>query len=118
MSNSTPNLQYQLKMPNSTPNHSVLLDHQMTIDGVIFYEHMDVHRVIIYEEGDAVDYSILSHTKKIGDLSYCTKKRMVNGASNGEETIETNMTTPEEIENFKMEWDTNREVSSLFYEGV
>ena len=43
---------------------------------------------------------------------------MVNGASNGEETIETNMMTPEEIENFKMEWDANREVSSLFYAEV
>ena len=74
--------------------------------------------VIIYEEGDAVDYSILSHKKTIGDRNLITKKRMVNGASNGEETIETNMMTPEEIENFKMEWDTNREVSSLFYAEV
>ena len=103
----------------SSPNHSVLLDHQMTIDGVIFSERIDLNNVIIYEEGEAVEYSILSHKKTIGDRNLITKKRMVNGASNaGEETIETNMMTPEEIENFKMEWDANREVSSLFYAEV
>ena len=103
----------------SSPNHSVLLDHQMqTPDGVIFSERIDLNNVIIYEEGEAVEYSILSHKKTIGDRNLITKKRMVNGASNGEETIETNMMTPEEIENFKMEWDANREVSSLFYAEV
>ena len=86
----------------------VLLDHQSTIDSVIFHEFKVFNK----------EYGILSHMRTIGDRTYITKKGWsMDGASYGEETIETNM-APEEIEDFKREWDASREMSSLFYEEV
>ena len=99
------------------PKNPVLHDIRFTVDGVIFHELINLNKVLIMEDGVQKEYQILTHTRSIGERTYTTKKRMVNGASNGEETIETNM-APEQIEDFKNEWDANREVSSLFYEGV
>ena len=55
------------------------------------------------EEG--VEESHLSHMRSIGNREYSAKQRMVNGVIDGEETIETTM-APEELEDFKMEWNT------------
>ena len=43
--------------------------------------------------------------RAIGDRTYTVKQKMVSGAIDGEETIETTM-APEELEDFKMEWNT------------
>ena len=45
------------------------------------------------------------------------KQRMVNGAIDGEETIETTM-APEEMDDFKMEWDTKWNPSITESTGV
>ena len=90
-------------MAATDPIHkSVLLDHQMIIDGVVFRERKDLEKVT---NDEGVEESHLSHMRSIGDQEYTAKQRMVNGAIDGEETIETTM-APEELDDFKMEWDT------------
>ena len=56
----------------------------------------------------------MSHTRSIGDREYTAKQRMVNGVIDGEETIETTM-APEELDDFKMEWDTKWDTSRDSY---
>ena len=90
-------------MTATDPIHkSVLLDHQMIIDGVVFRERKDLEKVT---NDEGVEESHLSHMRSIGDREYTAKQRMVNGAIVGEEIIETTM-APEELDYFKMEWDT------------
>ena len=74
----------------------------MIIDGVVFRERKDLEKVT---NDEGVEESHLSHMRSIGDRKYIAKQRMVNGAIDGEETIETTM-APEELDDFKMEWDT------------
>ena len=55
--------------------------------------------------------------RSIGDREYTAKQRMVNGAIDGEETIETTMAS-EEFEDFKMEWDTKWNPSITESNGI
>ena len=105
--------------PNKLVSTSlVLLDYQTTIDKVIFHEFKGFNKVTKTEKGVEMEYRILSHIRTIGDRRYTTRKRWsMDGTNNCEETIETNM-APEEIEDFKREWDATKEMSSLFYEEV
>ena len=49
-------------------------------------------------------YAFLNY-RAIGGRTSIQSNRMVNGVIEGEETIETTM-APEELEDFKMEWNT------------
>ena len=76
-------------------SHS-LLDQELEVDGIIFHEHKELETTINKE-------SILSHTRAIGDRVYKAQQRVIDGEVR-EETCETQM-APEEIEDFKNEWD-------------
>ena len=88
------------QLSHSSCIRSVLLDHKLTVDGVIFHEHKELETTI-NEEGNKE--SVLSHTRAIGDRVYKAQQRVIDGEVR-EETCETQM-APEEIEDFKNEWD-------------
>ena len=77
-----------------------LLDHKLEVDGVILHEHKELETTI-NKEGNKE--SVLSHTRAIGNRVYKVQQRVIDGEVR-EETCETQM-APEEIEDFKNEWD-------------
>ena len=90
----------------ANPTHrSVLLDHQMIVDGVLMREMKDLIKTVNDETG--VEESHLSHMRVIDDRSYTVKHSITDDeAGSGEEkeeTIETDM-NQSELENFKNEW--------------
>ena len=56
---------------SSSTNHSILLDHKMVIDGVIFHEHKEVE-IKVHQKG--VEEILFSHLRAIGDRKYKVKK--------------------------------------------
>ena len=88
------------QLSHSSCIRSVLLDHKLEVDGIIFHEHKELETTI-NEEGNKE--SVLSHTRAIGDRVYKAQQRVIDGEVR-EETCETQM-APEEIEDFKNEWD-------------
>ena len=89
------------------PAHrSVLLDHQMIVDGVLMREKKDLTKTLNDETG--LEESHLSHMRVIGNRSYTAKQSITgDGAGCGEEKeelIETDM-DESELENFKNEWE-------------
>ena len=88
------------QLSHSSCIRSVLLDHKLEVDGVIFHEHKELETTI-NKEGNKE--SVLSHTRAIGNRVYKVQQRVIGGGVR-EETCETQM-APEEIEDFKNEWD-------------
>ena len=88
------------QLSHSACIRSVLLDHKLEVDGIIFHEKKELETTI-NEEGNKE--SVLSHTRAIGDRVYKAQQRVIDGEVR-EETCETQM-APEEIEDFKNEWD-------------
>ena len=82
-------------------HRSVLLDHEMVVDGVVLRERKELNN-ITDEEGNQ-EKSVLIHTRYIGDKKYLVQQVAVEGDI-VEETIETNL-PDEEIEKFKEEWE-------------
>ena len=82
-------------------HHSILLDHQMIVDGVLMIERKDLTKTLNIETG--VEESHLIHTRVIGDKSYIAKQSIIDGEEE-EEIIETDM-NDSELENFKNEWE-------------
>ena len=98
------------------PNHrSVLLDHQMIVDGVLMREMKELFKTLNDETG--VEESHLSHMRVIDDRSYTVKHSITDdGAGSGEgkeEIIETDM-NQSELENFKNEWAEKWNPSWIF----
>ena len=86
----------------ANPAHrSILLDHQMIVDGVLMRERKDLTKTLNDETG--VEESHLTHTRVIGERSYTAKQSITDGEE-GEEMIETDMDDTE-LENFKNEWE-------------
>ena len=86
----------------SNPAHrSILLDHQMIVDGVLMRERKDLTKTLNNETG--VEESYLTHTRVIGEKSYTAKQSITDGEEE-EEIIETDM-DDSELENFKNEWE-------------
>ena len=86
----------------ANPAHrSVLLDHQMIVDGVLMQEKIDLTKTLNDETG--VEESHLIHTRVIGERSYTAKQSITDGEEE-EEMIETDM-DDSELENFKNEWE-------------
>ena len=82
-------------------HRSVLLDHEMVVDGVVLRERKELNN-ITDEEGNQ-EKSVLIHTRYIGDKKY----EVQQVASEGdivEETVETDL-PDEEIGKFKEEWE-------------
>ena len=96
------------QLSHSSCIRSVLLDHKLEVDGVIFHEHKELETTI-NKEGNKE--SILSHTRAIGNRVYKAQQRVIDGEVR-EETCETQM-APEEIEDFKNEWDEKWKPSIL-----
>ena len=82
-------------------NRSILLDHQMIVDGVLMRERKDLVKTLNDETG--VEESHLTHTRFIGDKTFTAKKSITDGEEE-EETIETEM-DDSELENFNNEWE-------------
>ena len=82
-------------------NLSVLLDHQIIVDGVLMQEKKDLTRTLNDETG--LEESCLSHMRVIGERSYALKHSITN-EDEKEEMIETNMNN-DELEKFKNEWE-------------
>ena len=86
----------------ANPAHrSILLDHQMIVDGVLMRERKDLVKTLNDETG--VEESHLTHTRVIGEKSY-TSKQSINDGEKEEEMIETDM-DDSQLENFKNEWE-------------
>ena len=86
----------------ANPAHrSILLDHQMIVDGVKMQERKDLTKTLNDETG--VEESHLIHTRVIGERSYTAKQSITDGEKE-EEMIETDM-DDSELENFKNEWE-------------
>ena len=75
-------------------------DLELEVEGIIFHKHKELETTI-NEEGN--EESVLSLTRAIGDRVYTVQQRVIDGVVT-EETCETQM-SPEEIEDFKNEWD-------------
>ena len=88
------------QLSHSSCIRSVLLDHKLEVDGIIFHEHKELETTINVEGNKEV---VFSHTRAIGDRVYKAQQRVIDGEVR-EETCETQM-APEEIEDFKNEWD-------------
>ena len=87
-------------------HRSVLLDHQMIVDGVLMREKKDLTKTLNDETG--LEESHLIHMRVIGDRSYTAKQSITDDGGAGfgegkEEMIETDM-NESELENFKNEW--------------
>ena len=85
----------------ANPAHrSILLDHQMIVNGVLMRERKDLVKTLNDETG--VEESHLTHTRVIGEKSY-TSKQSISDGEKEEEMVETDM-NDSELENFKNEW--------------
>ena len=82
-------------------HRSVLLDHEMIVDGVVFRERKDLNLVEGDEENEPK--SILVHTRYIGEKKYEVRQVTVNEEI-VEETINTDL-SEEEVNQFKEEWE-------------
>ena len=82
-------------------HRSVLLDHEMVVDGVVLRERKELNNVAD-DEGNQ-QKSVLIHTRFIGD-----KKYEVQQVAVGDDIIEENVATDlsdEDIGKFKEEWE-------------
>ena len=82
-------------------HHSIWLDHQMIVHGVLMRERKDLVKTLNDETG--VEESHLTHTRVIGEKSY-TSTQSISDGQKEEEMIETDM-NDSELENFKNEWE-------------
>ena len=88
-------------------HHSVLSDHQLEVDGVIYRELKTLNRVVSQDGPDAgKDEQVLVHTRSIGDKSYTVKKSDPSNEET-EEVVEGNNWTSDEKHAFLEDWDKN-----------
>lgn len=87
-------------MENQELHRSVLLDHEMVVDGVVLRERKELTNV---KNADGLPESHLDHMRKIGDRSYVVRQISIDGIIQ-DEVIETTMAA-EEIDAFKIEWE-------------
>ena len=76
-------------------HHSVLSDHQLEVDGVIYRELKTLNRVVSQDGPDAgKDEQVLVHTRSIGDKNYTVKKKGSDPCNEGTEEVveESNLT--------------------------
>ena len=86
----------------ANPAHrSVLLDHQMIVDGVLMQEKKYLTRTLNDETG--LEESHLSHMRVIGERSYSLKQSIID-EDEKEVLIETVMNN-DKLEKFKNEWE-------------
>ena len=88
-------------------HHSVLSDHQLEVDGVIYRELKTLNGVVSQDGPDAgKDEQVLVHTRSIGDKSYTVKKSDPSNEET-EEVVEGNNWTSDEKHAFLEDWDKN-----------
>ena len=84
----------------ANPAHrSILLDHQMIVDGVLIRERKYLTKILNDETG--VEESHLIHTRRIGEKIYTSKQSIIDGEK---EMIETDLNNFELV-NFMIEWE-------------
>ena len=91
-------------------HHSILSDHELEVDGVIFQELKSLNLVVIQDGPDAgKEEQVLVHTRSIGDKKYTVKKINSEGSENKEteKVVEENNMTHLEVEAFQEEWSKN-----------
>ena len=85
----------------ATPTHrSILLEHEMIVNGVLFKERKDLTKTL---NDEGVEESHLIHTRVIGEKSFTTKQCITDGEKE-EEILETDI-IESDLENFKNEWE-------------
>ena len=91
---------------DACPQHSVVLDHKIMIEGVSFHELKKIETYVYCDvsiPGDAFTY--LTHSRAIGDdRKYMVKQKINVSGYVTEEPTENEMTL-EELNNFKNEWE-------------
>ena len=87
-------------------HHSILSDHELEVDGVIYHELKSLNRVVIQDGPDAgKEEQVLVHTRSIGDKDYMVKK--INSEETEKVVEENNMTRLEDVEAFQEDWSKN-----------
>ena len=89
----------ELQIMANPLHRSVLLDHELLVDGIVFHERKELTNAVIHE----VHENHLSHLRSIGDKKYTINQVIIEGVVK-EETTDTNL-NDEEIEAFKEEWE-------------
>ena len=97
-------------MENKKIHHSILSDHELEVDSVIYRELKSLNHVVIQDGPDTgKEKQVLVHTRSIGDKNYTVKKTNSEGSEN-EETeavVEESNMTRHEVEAFQEEWSKN-----------
>ena len=87
-------------------HHSILSDHELEVDGVIYRELKSLDRVVIQDGPDAgKEEQVLVHTRSIGDKNYTVSEGSENEET--EKVVEENNMTRLEVEAFQEEWSKN-----------
>ena len=87
-------------------HHSILSDHELEVDGVIYQELKSLNLVVIQDGPDAgKEEQVLVHTRSIGDKDYMVKK--INSEETEKVVEENNMTRLEDVEAFQEDWSKN-----------
>ena len=92
-------------------HRSVLLDHKMVIEGVLYHEKKELQRFFNEEHGvrsifcTLTEKSTLSIMRSIGDRTYKVNLKIVDGKSKVT-TIETTL-AKDQVADFKKNWKNN-----------
>ena len=89
---------------NNQIHRSVLLDHKITKCGVQYHEKKELERNFSQEDG--VEISTLSHMRSIGDRTYTTNQKIVDGEVK-DVTFKTTILAEDEVADFKKDWENN-----------
>ena len=85
-------------------HHSILSDHELEVDGVIYHELKSLNRELIQDGPDAgKEEQVLVHTRSIGDKIY-TVKKFGSADEETEEVVEEYNMTCLEVANFQEDW--------------
>ena len=91
-------------------HHSVLSDHQLVVDGVIYRELKTFNRVVIQDGPNAgKEEQVLVHTRSMGNKSYTIKK-----INNVKRVIQENKMNSLELHTFQEVWEQNKIFQEIF----
>ena len=94
-------------------HRSVLMDHKMVIEGILYHEKKELQRFFNEEHGvhsifcTLMEKSTLSHMRSmtIGDRTYTVNLKIVDGKVK-DKTIETTL-SKDQVADFKKDWKNN-----------
>lgn len=87
-------------MENQEVHRSIMMDHEMVVDGVVLRERKEL---VNAKDEKGLATSTLVHSRAIGDRRYVVKQSALDDNVENE-IIETDMTN-DQVEEFKKEWE-------------